>query len=87
MTDNIKVQNIHETVVSGDEILPIVRHLEQSLIGCPVGHGIIALLSMAFILMKPDVDPDDLERAVTDTSRYMCLLLDKPEDGQKIVMN
>lgn len=88
---NTQPRLVNESSATGEEISAIVSQLEDSLINIPRGHGIIALLSMALILMDPEILPEQLQQGVRDTSHYICLLLDgntqSEDEPSKIVMN
>lgn len=68
---------ISETTATGSEIEMIIERLEYALEGVKRGHGLIALLSLALVIQKPDISQDLLQDGVRDVSRYMCLILDE----------
>ena len=85
---------ILESRATGDEISPIIDKIELALDGVKRGHAIIASLSIALILMNPEISAEQLADGVRDVSRYICLLLEgsdlaKDGDGEtgKQLMN
>ena len=81
---------VHETIVDGQTIAPIIAELEAAIGAHPRDHVIIALISMAVIVTYPEISPENLQRAVGDVSRHICLVLDAPVDANidaKLLMN
>ena len=81
---------VHETIVDAQAIAPIIAELEAAIGNYPRDHVIIALISMAVIVTYPEISPENLQRAVRDVSRHICLVLDAPADenlDSKLLMN
>ena len=77
--DNILSENttVHEAIVDGNEIAPLVANLEMALEQCSSrDHAIVALISMALVVTYPEISPQQLAKAVQDVSRYICLILE-----------
>ena len=70
---------VTETVVSGEEIAPIVYDLEMAAEGYPRDHLAIALISMAIVVIHPNVNPERLPEYVKDTSHFLCMLTSDDE--------
>lgn len=71
---------VTETIVSGEQIAPIIANLEAAADGCQRDHLIIALISMTLICTYPEISQQQLQTAVRDVSRYICLVLDPSAD-------
>ena len=80
---------VHETVINGEEIAPIVAQIEEAIANAPSrDHVIIALLSMALIVTYPEITPEQLQMSVREVSNYICLILDTPQvEGDKMMLN
>lgn len=66
---------LHEAVASGKDIHAIVSRIEETLQGTPRGHAVIATLSIAIMLMNPEIGPEELQDVLTQSSQFMCMLL------------
>ena len=70
---------IHETIIDGQEIAPLIASIEEVLTEAPSrDHVIVALISMALIVTYPEITPEALQTAVRDVSNYICLVMDQP---------
>ena len=80
---------ITEVTVSGERIAPLIANIEAILDGESRDEIIIALISMALIVTYPEINEEQLRQAVQDTSRFICLVLDPPEEGKdpRMLMN
>ena len=74
---------IYETQASADDIQVIIDLIEPTLIGFPREHAFIATLSMAVMLMKPDIGEQELKTGIESTSKYLCSFL----AGEQIAMD
>ena len=70
---------ITETVVSGEEIAPIIYDLEMATEGYPRDHLAVALISMAIVVIHPTINPERLPGYVKDTSHFLCMLMGDDE--------
>ena len=70
---------ITETTASSEAIGTIVGKIENVLEGESSGSALIAMLSLCVLMQKPDINPEQLQGAIRDTSRFICLLLDSME--------
>ena len=50
--------------------------MESSIGHFPSSHVLIACLSLSFIILEPDINLEQLKKAVSDTSRWMANYLD-----------
>ena len=70
---------VHETVINGEEIAPLIAQIEECLVNAPSqDHIIIALISMALIVTYPEIAPEQLQAAVREISNHICLIVDTP---------
>ena len=70
---------VHETVIDGQEIAPLIARIEECLVNAPSrDHVIIALISMALIVTYPEISPEQLQAAVREVSNHICLIVDTP---------
>ena len=74
------MKTIVESHATGAEIGAIVGRIEPVVQGAPQGHVLIALLSMCLVYLKPTINPDELQEAIAETSRFMCLYLNDDDD-------
>lgn len=70
---------ITETTATSESIGAIVGRIENALEGEASGQALIAMLSLCVLIQKPDISPEQLQAAIRDTSRFICLLLDSME--------
>lgn len=83
-----QTQQIVETTATGEEINVLVTAIEDTIMGAPRGHGIIALLSLTLMLMNPDITPDELQQGVRDTSQFICMLVEDAATGvEQVTLN
>lgn len=83
---------VTQATATAEEISNIADHLEMVLEGTPTGHAIIAMLSTIILLQHPTVTPDELQLIVSESSRFICMMLEgtgiDPEDvTQKLTIN
>lgn len=73
---------ITKTEASSEEVSALVGAIEDAVTGAPVGVTIIALLSLAILIQKPDISVEGLQQVLRDTSNYLCMALEEaPADG------
>lgn len=68
---------VSQAVATGEEIHKIVSAIEPILVNVDRAHIIIACLSIALTVSKPDITPEQLQAAVRDTSQYICMILEE----------
>lgn len=83
---------IQESYATGEEIHSLCTRIEDSVTGAPLPHIIIACLSLAIIMMNPGISTEQLSDAVSDVSKYICMLLEDPnepnvDNNDKVRMN
>lgn len=78
---------ITETKASSETINTLVNRIEEALDGAPAGAVIISLISLVMLLQKPDITPEQLQMAIKDTSRYICLLLEGMDPQDELPAN
>lgn len=62
---------------TGEEINEVVCALEEALNGIEEPHAVMGMLSLVILMMHPYVTPEQLQKAVEQTSNYICLLCDE----------
>lgn len=67
---------ITETTASSESIGILVGKLETALEGEASGNALIAMLSLCVLMQKPNIAPEQLQAAIRDTSRFICLVLE-----------
>ena len=76
---------IQETKATGAEIDEILKAIEPGLMNRPRHHVLIACLSIAVLIMHPDISPEKLQEGVKGASQWICLFLSgMGEDGEVI---
>ena len=50
---------------------------------CPRAHAVIACLTLAIILIKENVTPDEIQFGVKGASEWLCLYLTSPSESDK----
>ena len=87
---------IYVIEASGKDIQSFINtRLIPAIDGQPSELSVLSMLTLAILVMKPDIEVEILRRTVMDVSGYMISLLDTPtlssndkEEGhQKVVMN
>ena len=81
MNDN-GTELIQEMKATGAEIDEIIKAIEPGLMGHPKHQVLIASLSLAVLIMNPDISAEKLQEAVKGTSQYICLFLSGLESGE-----
>ena len=74
---------ILEAYATGEEISPVIAKLEETLIGVPRVHALIALTTLLLLLQHPHLTPDQVYEGVNDVSRYVCTwvtIMDGPHE-------
>jgi len=66
---------ISEAHASGEEIFELVSKIEPALYGVERGKALIACLSLAVTIMNPDIEPQQLQEAVSGASKWICLFI------------
>ena len=70
---------LHTTTASGEEIDKIIARLEVPLEGVKRGHAVISLLSLAIFIMNPMISGDNMQKALTEMSQFICMSMDGME--------
>lgn len=68
--------SVVRTEAPSEIIAEIVGRIEDAVVGTRPGHCIIALLSLAILIQKPDISVEALQHVLRDTSNFLCLALD-----------
>lgn len=68
--------SVTKTEAPSEVIAEIVAKIEDAVVGTRPGHCIIALLSLAILIQKPDISVEALQNVLRDTSNFLCLALD-----------
>lgn len=76
-----------EAKATGPQIEALVDKLVFTLDGSERHHAIIALTTLALILMKPDITPDQIEDGVKGVTGYICTLLSHTDERERLVVN
>lgn len=71
-----QIVSVQKTVVTGEEIAPIVSKLEAAAAGENRDHVVIALLAMAVVVMYPEISSEQLQKMVVELTNYICVSLD-----------
>lgn len=80
------VLSVHKTTITGEELAPLICKLEQAASGENCDHVVIALLAMALVMVYPEITPEQLQKAVSDVSAYICMLV-APVEGDPQLVN
>lgn len=71
-----------KTNVTIEELEPILLGLDKALSGNSRTTALTALLTMCFIVLKPNIEPELLKKGVQDASEYMCLLIESASESK-----
>ena len=63
------------TVAAGEQISQLLDAMEPVLDGHPKHNVLVACLSIAVLLQRPDLDADELKTAVFETSQWLAMYL------------
>ena len=80
----VNESTILETKATGEEIEAVIAAIEPSLVNRPTHHVLIACLSLAILIMHPDISPEKLQAAVKGTSQYICMLLSGVDESNRV---
>jgi len=69
---------------SGKDIAKLVDKLQPVLEGEQMHHVLIACLSVAALVLKPELNPQELVSTVNDTSEWMSLYLLDKGNGEEV---
>ena len=73
-------QPFHELQATGAEINAVAEQIMPILDGQPEHVAVAALLTLVAIIQCPEIDQDDLAKAVTGMSQWFCFnLADNPK--------
>lgn len=61
-----------EVTASGQEIYDIITKIEPVIADVPIGHAVIATLTVAASLMRPGLSPDEVQESVSGMSKWLC---------------
>ena len=64
---------------NGEDIFQIVQRLEHAMGEVPRAHAVIAALSIAVTMQKPDITEEKLQEAVKGASQWICMFLSMEE--------
>lgn len=66
----------HQVTVEGAALQPIIfDKLMPALLGIPHDHGVLAMLTLCAIIMRPNIEPEKLHEVVMKTSEALVLNL------------
>lgn len=60
---------------SGSEIVAILDRMDDVFEGEPTEHCIMACITAALLMQKPEMDEKELQNHVLDVSKYIVMLL------------
>ena len=69
---------------TGSQIQEIIEQIEPFLIDKPQHHVLIACLSVAILLMDPNISPEELQEGVKGASHYLVMFLSGMDDGVEL---
>ena len=78
MTQNSMITN---TTATSEDIGVLIEKLETALEGEISGNCLIAMLSLCVLMQKPNIEPEQLQAAIRDASRFICLVLEGMDIG------
>lgn len=70
---------IVETQATGKQVEVLVDKILRVLDGEDRAHGILACLTLALILEKENITPEQIQEGVLGTSQYICAFLGETE--------
>ena len=74
-----------EGQATGHQIQVMVDKLVEALPdGAPRAHGVMACLTLAIILIKDGVTPDEIQMGVKGCSEWLCLFLAEPVEASRV---
>lgn len=72
---------LHSVETSSTTLQPIVSRIDLATQGVDRDLRIIACITMAILVSKPNIEPEQLQEAIWSTSQHICLLLDPQDNG------
>jgi hypothetical protein len=74
---------IHSVEVDGSEIQTLIfDKLAPACEGEKLAHSVLGMITFSILLMKPDIDVDQLQDVVMSTSEYMVMQLEPIPEGE-----